>query len=99
MTYPCQITGENTAWPDSRILFLLAGFVTLTSAVLSAAFSSWLLLLAASVGINQLLLVATGTCPASVLIGRIKDREATGRDPLKSSTDHQIPGREPACAN
>ena len=77
MTPTCQLTDEETGWPTSRILFLLAGTVTLTSALLVAIVSSWFLLLAAAVGINQLMLVATGTCPASLLIGRIRVRRSS----------------------
>lgn len=77
MTSSCQITDDETGWPTSRILFLLAGIVTLTSALLAATVSSWFLLLAAAVGINQLVLVATGSCPASLLISRVRARRST----------------------
>ncbi len=75
MTPTCQLTDDHTRWPTSRILFLLAGTVTLTSALL-ATVSSWFLLLTAAVGINQLMLVATGTCPASMLIGLVRARRS-----------------------
>jgi len=81
MTSTCQRTNDETGWPTSRILFLLAGTVTLTSALLAATVSSWFLLLASAVGINQLMLVATGTCPASMLIGLIRARRSS-RAPL-----------------
>ena len=77
MTSSCQITDDETGWPTSRILFLLAGLVTLTSALLAATVSSWFLLLAAAVGINQLVLVATGSCPASLLISRVRAWRST----------------------
>lgn len=77
MTSSCQIADDETGWPTSRILFLLAGIVTLTSALLAATVSSWFLLLAAAVGINQLVLVATGSCPASLLISRVRARRST----------------------
>lgn len=76
MTPTCQLTGDHTRWPTSRILFLLAGTVTLTSALLAATVSNWFLLLTVAVGINQLMLVATGTCPASMLIGLVRARRS-----------------------
>ena len=76
MTPTCQLTGDHMRWPTSRILFLLAGTVTLTSALLAATVSNWFLLLTAAVGINQLMLVATGTCPASMLIGLVRARRS-----------------------
>jgi predicted signal transduction protein with EAL and GGDEF domain len=58
-------------WPLERILFALAGTVTLAAVVLAAAFGSWWLVLAAFVGINQLAFVAFGDCVASVLLQRL----------------------------
>jgi hypothetical protein len=60
------------AWPTTRILFLLAGTMTLLSAVLAAAVSPWFLLLTAFVGLNQLAFVGLGACPASLLIERLR---------------------------
>lgn len=67
----------TTAWPRERVLFLLAGTATLLSAVLAAAFSSWFLLMTAAIGLNQLLLVGTGRCPASVVVDRLLARRST----------------------
>ena len=61
----------RAGWPLERVLFALAGTVTLLSAVLAAAVSPWFLLLTAFVGINQWLYVAVGACPASLVIGRV----------------------------
>ncbi|HET7379099.1 MAG TPA: hypothetical protein VFJ24_03560 [Gaiellales bacterium] len=58
------------AWPLERVLFALAGTVTLVSAVLAATVSPWFLLLTAFVGVNQWLDVAVGACPASVVLRR-----------------------------
>ena len=58
-------------WPLERILFALAGTMTLIAVVLTVAVSAWFLLLAAFVGLNQWLYVAVGACPASLLIGRL----------------------------
>jgi hypothetical protein len=48
----------------------MAGIVTILSAGLSAVVSPWFLLLAAFVGVNQLLYVAAGACPASLILTR-----------------------------
>ena len=58
------------AWPLERLLFALAGSMTLLSVLLTVLVSPWLLLLAAFVGLNQWLFVAVGACPASLLLER-----------------------------
>lgn len=60
----------RAAWPLERILFALAGTFTLLSASLALLVSPWFLLLAAFVGLNQWLYVATGACPASLVLER-----------------------------
>ena len=57
-------------WPLERVLFALAGTMTLLSATLAATVSPWFLLLTAFVGINQWLYVTVGACPASLVLGR-----------------------------
>lgn len=64
----------HTAWARERVLFLLAGTATVISAALSAAVSPLLLLMTAAVGLNQLLLVAPGRCPASSVVDRLLAR-------------------------
>jgi hypothetical protein len=64
------------AWPTTRILFALAGSVSLISAALAAIVSPWFLLLTALVGINQFVYVTVGACPASLVIDRV--RRTTG---------------------
>ncbi len=61
---------NNKAWPLERVLFALAGTITLLSAVLAVAVSKWFLLLTALVGVNQWLYVLVGACPASVVLRR-----------------------------
>ena len=61
----------STRWPLERVLFALAGTMTLLSAVLAAAVSPWFLLLTAFVGVNQWLYVTIGGCPASLVLERI----------------------------
>jgi hypothetical protein len=57
-------------WPLERVLFALAGSVTLVSVVLAAAVSPWFLVLTGFVGVNQWLYVLAGSCPASILLKR-----------------------------
>jgi hypothetical protein len=57
-------------WPLERVLFALAGTVTLLSAGLAAVVSPWFLLLTAFVGINQWVYAVVGACPASVVLRR-----------------------------
>ena len=59
-----------TAWPLERVLFALAGSMTLLSAALTLMVSQWFLLLAAFVGANQWLYVVVGACPASIVLRR-----------------------------
>jgi hypothetical protein len=59
------------AWPLERVLFALAGSMTLLSVLLALLAGPWLLLLAAFVGVNQWLFVVVGGCPASLLLERV----------------------------
>ena len=61
----------NNRWPLERVLFALAGTVTLARALLAAAVSPWFLLLTVFVGVNQWLYVTLGACPASLVLGRL----------------------------
>lgn len=60
-----------TRWPLERVLFAMAGTVTLLSALLAAVVSPWFLLLTAFVGVNQWLYVLFGACPASIVLKRV----------------------------
>ena len=57
-----------TRWPLERVLFAMAGSVTLLSVLLAALVSPWFLLLTVFVGLNQWLYVLAGACPASLLL-------------------------------
>lgn len=59
-----------TRWPLERVLFAMAGTITLVSAALAALVSPWFLVLTAFVGLNQWLYVALGSCPASIVLKR-----------------------------
>jgi fatty acid desaturase len=58
-------------WALERVLFALAGTLTLTSAAMAVAVSPWFLLLAAFVAVNQLLFASVGACPASLVLSRL----------------------------
>jgi hypothetical protein len=60
----------SARWPLERVLFLLAGTVTLASASLAAFVTPWFLLLTAFVGLNQWAYVSFGACPSSLLLVR-----------------------------
>jgi fatty acid desaturase len=60
---PAPTCPTPASWPTTRILFALAGTVTLLSATMAATLSPWFLLLTVFVGANQLLFVAVGACP------------------------------------
>lgn len=61
---------NRTSWPLERVLFALAGTMTLLSALLAATVSPWFLLLTGFVGINQWLYVTVARCPASLVLER-----------------------------
>lgn len=63
--------GTGRSWPKQRILFLLAGTFTVTGTALAAGVNPWFALIPAAVGVNQLLLVGTGWCPASAVLDRV----------------------------
>ena len=77
-------TSRRTRWPLDRVLFALAGSVTLLSALLAATVSPWFLLFTAFVGINQWLYVTVGACPASLVLGR-----ALGVQPCRATVGQQ----------
>lgn len=61
---------RGRGWSLERALFALAGTMVLAGAALAALVSPWFLLLVAFVGANQLLYVAAGDCPASLVLKR-----------------------------
>lgn len=60
----------NNRWPLERVLFLLAGTLTIVSAILAATVSPWFLLLTGFVGVNQLLYASVGFCGASLILSK-----------------------------
>jgi hypothetical protein len=67
----CASETGSRRWPLERVLFALAGTMTLLSALLAAVVSPWFLLLTAFVGVNQWLYVVFGACPASIVLSRL----------------------------
>lgn len=53
-----------------RVLFALAGTMTLVATVLAVTVDPWFLLLAVFVAANQWLYALVGGCPASVVLRR-----------------------------
>ena len=66
----------SRGWPQQRILFLMAGTVTLTGVLLAVLVSPWFLLLPALAGTNQLGMVVAGWCPMSLVLTRLGYGEA-----------------------
>ena len=60
----------RAGWPLERVLFALAGTMTLLGVVLALLVSPWFLIVTAFVGVSQWLYVTTSACPASLLIER-----------------------------
>jgi len=54
----------------TRVLFALAGTMTLLAVVLAVTVSPWFLRLGVFVAVNQWLFALVGACPASVILGR-----------------------------
>lgn len=61
----------RSGWPLERVLFAMAGTVTLLAAVLAALVSPWFLLLAGFVALNQWAFALTGHCGASFVLTRV----------------------------
>ena len=82
MFAPSRTCIRAAGWPLERVLFAMAGTVTLVSAALAALVSPWFLLLTAFVGVNQWLYVTVGACPASLVLRHAMNlRSSLYRDP------------------
>lgn len=71
MYRPAADRTRRARWPLERVLFALAGTITLLSVALVALVSPWFLILTAFVGVNQWLYVTVGACPASLILKRV----------------------------
>ena len=80
MEASCE-TDRKRGWYLERVLFAMAGTVSLVGGLLALLVSPWFALLPVLAGINQWLYVAVGACPASVVLTRVTSlRPATGSD-------------------
>jgi len=73
---------KASRWPMERVLFAMAGSVSLVGGLLALLVSPWFALLPVFAGLNQWLFVAFGACPASLILGRFTSLECaaeTGR--------------------
>lgn len=71
-TRPLSVATRSSArWPLERVLFALAGTMTIVSAILAAFVSPWFLLLTVFVGVNQWAYVTLGACPAALVLQRL----------------------------
>jgi hypothetical protein len=66
----------NRRWPLERVLFAIAGTVTLISVALGLLVSPWFFAVTAFAGINQWLYVLVGACPASLFVERAFNRRS-----------------------
>ncbi len=62
------------SWPLERVLFALAGTVTIASVAAATLVTPWFLLLTLFVGASQWLYVTVSWCPASLVVERVFHR-------------------------
>lgn len=67
---PADRAAARTGWSLERVLFALAGTMTVLGALLVVVVSPWFVALIAFVGANQLLFAALGDCPMSLILTR-----------------------------
>jgi len=84
-------TTEPRAWALERVLFALAGTMTLLSVILVVTVSAWFLLLTAFVGINQWAYVTLGACPASLVIQRAFGVRSCQQTATQRPADNRTP--------
>lgn len=65
------MTGCNRAGLVERVLFALAGSITLASVALALLVSPWFLAAAVFAAANQWLYALSGNCPASLVLRRL----------------------------
>ncbi|MCB0869528.1 MAG: DUF2892 domain-containing protein [Solirubrobacterales bacterium] len=70
MSTSCE-TGQKSGWYLERVLFAMAGTVSLVGGALALLVSPWFALLPVLAGINQWLFVIVGACPASFVLSRV----------------------------
>ena len=67
----CRPRASRPLWPLERVLFALAGTMSLLSVLLAVVVSPYFLALTAFVGASQWLYVLAGDCPASLILRRL----------------------------
>lgn len=69
---------KTDSWYLERIVWMVAGVMTLGSVILGIYFSPYWFILTGIVGINQIILSFTGFCPMTVMLNKfgIKSRIA-----------------------
>ncbi len=69
---------KTDSWYLERIIWMLAGVMTLGSVSLGVYFSPYWFILTGIVGINQIILALTGFCPMTVVLNKfgVKSRIA-----------------------
>ena len=72
-------TTSGRPWTLERVLFAMAGTVTLASVALAVTVSPWFLVLTAFVGLSQWAFVLTGDCPASLILRRVTRLQGCAR--------------------
>jgi len=70
-TTTASCAAARRGWPLERVLFAIGGTLGLTSTALSAFLSPKFSAVTAFVAANQLLHVAVGECPASIVLQRV----------------------------
>ncbi|HMU27766.1 MAG TPA: DUF2892 domain-containing protein [Solirubrobacterales bacterium] len=81
MEASCETKGRR-GWYLERVLFAMAGTVSLAGGLLALLVSPWFALLPVLAGINQWLYVTVGACPASLVLSRVtslRSAAETGR--------------------
>lgn len=76
-----EVEGRSCSrkWPLERVLFAMAGSVSLIGGLLALLVSPWFALLPVLAGVNQWLFVIFGACPASIVLTRVTSlRPASG---------------------
>jgi hypothetical protein len=64
-----KLATEN--WYLERVIFLMAGILTLIGTILAWTYSMYWLILTALVGLNLLIFALTGFCPSAALMHKL----------------------------
>jgi hypothetical protein len=70
---------KTDSWYLERIIFLMAGILVLASSILAWVHSIYWLILTLLVGLNLLILAATGFCPSAILFDKMGVKSRLGQ--------------------